>query len=128
MKPSQGNFAREHGRISIAAENSLVRIFGVIQTHNQRILCGASNVFRCTAGGSAVQLRLVANMYAHFVVKVREGRIKVLHGLAVGRIVQVRYDVREQCVLHAAEGMPRDAVRCGGSVGSWEKCTRMQQG
>jgi hypothetical protein len=44
-------------------------------------------------------------MDAHSVVKGCGGRVKVLHGLGVCGIVQVGYNIGEQCMLHATERM-----------------------
>lgn len=67
-------------------------------------------------------------MDAHPVVKGRGGGVKVLHGLGVGGIVEVRYNIGEQRVLHAAERMPGNREMEVAVIARERTRTRMRQG
>ncbi|KAF8207344.1 hypothetical protein K438DRAFT_1755393 [Mycena galopus ATCC 62051] len=71
---------RAHGNVSVAAKNPLVRVCGIVQTYYQGI-----------------------RKYIHVVVKIHETGVKVRDRFGAVWVVQLRNDIRERHMLHAAE-------------------------
>jgi hypothetical protein len=98
--------ARAHGDVSVATEDTLIRIGFIVEPNNERVLCRARDILCCAIGRLSERIKFGAGSTQHFVIELRVSGVEVRDRSHVVCVVQVWNDIGERPMLHAAERVP----------------------